>query len=499
MRGALRQVGALALALLLVTTAALSGVGGPASPVSTAAAEWSDDCSASDSLVGSLIRTFTGGDGCYWVSTNSDYENMSATDGYASALGVKDSTDSYTTTTGNFMENSRSVAYSKAKIQVVNDLNNGTSVSVAKNNVNQTVENYYSRVEREAVTDYNAKMENLYYIIENTGMEHRVIKYFDASQTSGESSTDSASEYNGYVSGGVNYTLINGTEMDLKTFSYSGGGAGLSDEDASVTILTGTPTSVYTAEIQAKDPSSGTWTTVLDTTDYGNYETDGILDRAESQSTQVKQNMAPYVEEVYAQYQAGEINSTDLAMNDPSVIANEASTSLDSTGYYGHASIMLASLGAGGDTNVSHTVETSDGTVMNGTLFYTAQDAPETGWATNQTYNVSDYNGTFYFAVQKDDGAGIVDLSNYGETFTLTSATNTRTGESVNTTEIHRYTYDSTNASALAEEIDRLEELRAEYEAQSNNGGGGWGGIGTEDKGLIALVALAAILLVTRN
>ena len=59
--------------------------------------------------------------------------------------------------------------------------------------------------------------------------------------------------------------------------------------------------------------------------------------------------------------------------------------------------------------------------------------------------------------------------------------------------------YDTADASALQDEIDRLEALRDYYESQQSSGGGGGWGIGTEDKGLIALAAIALILIATRN
>ena len=72
------------------------------------------------------------------------------------------------------------------------------------------------------------------------------------------------------------------------------------------------------------------------------------------------------------------------------------------------------------------------------------------------------------------------------------------------TTETEQYVYETTNASALADELDRLRDLRQRYEdlATENTGGGGGGGldpsnIGTE--GIIAVAAVAAAVLFTRN
>ena len=124
-RDALPSVGAFVFALLLVSAAAISGFVPGASPVGDASAEWKD-CTLADPLLGAAYNTLIGADsGCRWESgTSADYENMSATDAYASGIAMRDATNSYVSTTGNFLENGRAVAMSKAKIEMVNELNN---------------------------------------------------------------------------------------------------------------------------------------------------------------------------------------------------------------------------------------------------------------------------------------------------------------------------------------------------------------------------------------
>lgn len=485
------RAGALAFAFALVMFAVTQGVA-PA-PVGTASADWSDECSFSDSLLGAAYNTLMGTDtGCRWIAgEETDIKNLTATDAYASALGVKDAADSYISHSANFQENTRTVAYSKAKITLINELNNESSVSVAQQEVNNTVADYYSRTEHENLKDWNAKITQLEYL-SNTSLGMSV--YAPNAGTSGR-------RWSGFDNfQNESYTLINGTTVTVKIFEAGG------HTVSPVSV----PANSYHGQIEARDPDDSSWTTVMSTYQYGTGYSDFLDDSGagktnlmagwETQEQQVRQNMDPYVDEVYSQYAVGQIDSTDLAMNDPSVIAQEASTSLNSTGYYGHASIMLASLGASGNVNASHTIETGDGTVLNGTLYYTADDAPESGWATNQTYTISDYNGTYYMAVQRPDGsATVADLSDYGETFTISRATNVQTGESLNATQVNTYTYDSTNASALAEEIDRLRQLREEYQSQNASNGSGGFGIGTGDKMIIALAAIGLILAATRN
>jgi hypothetical protein len=112
---------------------------------------------------------------------------------------------------------------------------------------------------------------------------------------------------------------------------------------------------------------------------------------------------------------------------------------------------------------------------------------------------MDNYSGVFYMAVQKDDGnASIVNLEDYGSSFVIEEATNTKTGEAVNTTEVQTYTYETTDASQLQEEIDRLHELRAEYEEQVSaaSGGDSSSGMDTQTLAVAALLGAVAVLYV---
>ena len=114
---------------------------------------------------------------------------------------------------------------------------------------------------------------------------------------------------------------------------------------------------------------------------------------------------------------------------------------------------------------------------------------------------MSDYNGSMYMAVAANENrdARVLDLSSLGDEVTIEAATNTKTGESINSTTMHQYTYESTDASALAEEIDRLKELRQAYAEQASAGGGGGSGSGTQPYLIGGIVALAAVLILGRR
>jgi len=478
-----------AMALLLIS-GMWAPILGPAAPVQEVRAEWSEECDLTDSAIGAVLNTLAGEEGeCRWVSGNEEeVENLTETDAYAAALAMNDGVQSYTTTTENFMQNSRTVAMSKGKIELINQLNNDTSVSEAKLRVNESLEDYYARVQLQVLKDHNAKMQQLKYL-HNTSVTLEIRRDPDGP-------TESISGFENH-----SYMLVNGsTYHSIAVLDGAGDTAfGLSPTTSAQYEIDWDMN--YNDRVYAVS-SDGT-TVAFDGPEYSK-----IMDDIRSQLSWAKQNMAPYTDEVYNQYNAGEIDATDLATADPSVIAAEASTDRATTGSYSYAAIQLAALGSSGNVNVSHTITTSDGTTLNGSLYYTDEDMPADGWKTGKTYSFSNFNGTFYMAVAKDDGnATIVNLGEYGKNFTISEAKNTETGEAVNTTKVETYTYESTNASNLKEEIEKLKELRETYKQQAVQGSGGTGclaacGDGSsvlpEKTGLYVVLGLAAIILLSR-
>jgi hypothetical protein len=226
----------------------------------------------------------------------------------------------------------------------------------------------------------------------------------------------------------------------------------------------------------------------------------GLRDHFEQIDTvhgNVRANVDAYVDAVYSGYVQGELNTTDIM--DPATLAYEAGTEANSTGYYGYAAAQLGALGMSGEINHSHTVELlSNGSTTQthtGTLYYSGDDRTE--FANGTTYDLANLSGSVYMATSDDDGADIIKLSNRADAFRITEAINTKTGEQVNKTVVEQKTYETYNASRLADELADLRELRESYEQQSSGAAGGSSGssIPTEAVALIALVVIGAMAL----
>lgn len=492
-----KRVATVAVVGLVVTTAALSGMGGPASPVETVQAGYFDNCSFDDSLTFAIGASLglSDQDCAFWTP---DTEQVDATDAYAGGLAINDSVDSYLTTSENFQQDSRSVAWAKAKIKVINALNNNKSEAEALNESQAVVEDYYLRQEKNLYTQHSAQMAHIAYLANQSSGTLWVNKGADPTgikqNVTGEYTYDATSLVNSSV------TIENNTGIIFYD-SYPG------DNQLTVSLR---PSQVVNPTLEQY--SSTSYLIGVNDTDASSR---GILwgsryhvrsDAIADQNNQVQSNLETYVNETYQAYEAGEINATDLASSDPTTIATQASTDYDSTGYYGLASAQLAAMGLSGNETVSHVVNTTENgsaRQITGTLFYTGEDSQ--AFDTGTEYDPATLNGSVYMSVASiEDGTG-TELNQSGgfyhvtENFTISSATNTQTGEAVNTTTMETRDYSTTNASLLAEEIDRLKEQRAFYEKQQSAAGGGisldFGGV--ETGVIIALLAVA--FLATRD
>ena len=520
-----RRVATIAVVGLVISTAAIGGLGGPASPVETVQAGYFEDCTFSDSLTFAVGASLgLSNQDCTFWTPDSDVENISKTDAYASGLALQDSSESFTTTSSNFNEDRASVAWAKAKISLVNDLNNNVSEANATANAKEVVREYYSNAAKNVITDYSAKASHTAYIAgqldEND--DGAAVAHQGENMKAG---TDTNSDDRGWAdsTAQLNVTFSDNTsatyEIPVKVEtdgdyhpvtpynSYGGlvdfGEVTMENQTTLFTenMSTGSSSGSNTVTIFDGNQDPASETMILEAHKYANE-----LDALDTQSSQVTSNIDQYATDVYAAYNAGEINATDLANADPQVIGTQAATDYNSTGYYGMANAQLSALGLSGNETISHVVNTTDNgssRTIEGTLYYTGEDSQTFDSGTE--YDPANLNGSVYMTVASlEDGSGNAVNHSGGfyyvdENFTISSATNTKTGEAVNTTTMETRDYSSTNASLLAEEIDRLQEQRAYYEEQQAASSGGisldFGGVETG----VILALLAVAFLATRD
>lgn len=511
MREIARKTAAVAFALVIVASVFAIPLG-PGAPVGTAAAEPGDgECDYGDVFDGAIkmlmfdrsyVEEYADSVDCVFTDKGSTTP-QTRTDMVALAESQNDSNRRLYQVMNNSLQDARQVAWTKAKLEIANALNNGSNASVAISEANETVKDYYAMRQMNLVHQWNATWANAEYInttaTENVGTGHDWIIYQHPQ-------TDSQLDFrdgdgNKHAQTG---TFVNGTQFHYwypqLDASYKVREIDSTYSDAS-----------YNHHFFVRDVDGNKH--LMDSFQENRFPVviGELWQEIEAQEDQVTANIDPYVSEVYNDYEAGELNVSDLL--DPTTIAGQAATEYNSTGFYSFAAAELAAMGLNGDVNASHEViveNTSSGNTTNftGTLFYTEDDVSQ--FNTGQWYNLSnhaspDLNGMVVMAVQPEDdndSAYITRLQEHGDRFRIDQATNTRTGENMSFTEMQTYVYGESSANDLQVELQGLQDLRDALDdfSLSFGGiggglfGGGLGGLGTTAIVLVAILGGVYVL-----
>ena len=408
-------------------------------------------------------------------------EDVSKTDAYQQSLGIRDSADTFGTVMHNRLESSRSLAWSEAKFTLIQELNNGSSTSTSQDNANASVADYVTRLERNSLEDWDVKMDQLEYVKKETNLSTR-LRLPDH--------TDSPFDDSNWGLGTVKINLYNGTATNVSVYYYVNSGTAYwngplpghgvvetyPETFDGYSVSGSTPiSSARNATILTKDPDTGSWTEIVASTTYpGKFRNQ--TRRAAQIGDDVRANMNAFADDVFAQYEAGDLNVTDVLS--PTQLAARAGSDWNSTGSYQFAAIQLAAMGEGGDLNATFQVTTNRSDALyEGQLFYTGDDVERLENGT--TYDTATLNGSFVMAVLTSDGNTTIrewgGPTSPDAKVTIQGLHDADTGEAKQNTTVVQYNYKDANASRLASELDRLRELRDHYEDQLAGIGPGTG------------------------
>lgn len=240
----------------------------------------------------------------------------------AYALTSEDATqDQFITEMNNTLENSRSIASIKAKAEIAEAINNGTTdVSEISTRVNNTIEDYY------AVRQHNFKnrWDTFAYQVNYTVT---AIDNDSGIALTDVFSMDGASLSN-IVVDGVTVTLVNGTTVESRRISLRDGTG-----ERNFTVAR---TENYGLELDAQTSTDGSIKNVSSRTlvsgsSSAYTEWEALWLEFESSVSNMKANYGPdFVEAVVAQYRAGDLNTSELISAE--TLANEWSTGYNQTG-----------------------------------------------------------------------------------------------------------------------------------------------------------------------
>jgi len=382
-RVALRKVAVFALALMVVSSVAISGVGpvdDDFSPVEEAEAF----ALSATILIGAGVSVAAGSVATCYITdchvTEEDIEEIQEdeaaqqeADLAASVKSKRDSSQRFRTGIHNFLQDGRTMASIHAKTEIVRMVNNGTTdPSTIENAVNDTIADYYAVRERNLISQYNSHIYQTQYVVNSSHNDSGVsnhVAYISNETTDAHPSTnyDPAVLWNISLHQQRNYTLTNGTNVSAAYlgvtyddyFTNSGGHHNYNYTYYGLhhTNLTGPggetaiDRPVRVSNVSHPDVDRNvSGAEVLNVTAYENN-----LDEIENASTAMQANYdESFVSTVTGAYAAGDINVSEVL--NPEILAGSYAADYNQTGdsIYKWANLAMLGLDSPDLENVSY-------------------------------------------------------------------------------------------------------------------------------------------------
>jgi len=371
----------------------------------------------------------------------------------------------------NHVEDSKMVAISKGKKRAMKALNSGKDEATAKTEVDTIVDQYYAIVQENLVRHADTQ---------NSHMKH----IWDQLKNHGSTTVGDVFHFSGW-SEGDNYLSDSMTTTETVTLADG--------NSIQITVLGDTSASNRNAttgfnkgnNLQVSYVSDGGSTHLA--YDTQRYRT--IWSSIDSVRTTVQNNLDQMVTDIYANYQAGDVDHKDML--DPLTLASQASEE----NHYAYAGAQAAVLGLDSTTNRNLEIFLhNDNVVVRGSL-YTDYDPGGEGFQVGKEYDPTLWGGTpcyisYSREITTDDGTDSTnnttttsstttntELVEINQPFTIESATDTSDGSSVSAVTPQESNYQDYDATKIKEQMDRLNELQQEMqtqaEADQTSGGGG--------------------------
>lgn len=391
----------------------------------------------------------------------------------------------------NYLQDSETVAWSKAEVAIVESFENGDTKATAKSNAKEAISDYYSVKQINLINSWNSTVLG-YDQLRNRSEQEGFTDYV---RVIDHASSCRDAVYDG--TGTYAYSLVNGSSKTQVTVNWHGdnsdcGGASnagsqsvhfdtsyvigtysdgstwddytLNNQNNSYYIYSadGTNDDMKGMEVQA--PNSDYDRVVM--VNFADYVM--ANEEIKTKNSELQNEADAFVEAIWSDLEGGAIDSSDV-LSKNTIMFQYGTDTQGSASYYD----MLGATASMGleSPNINSTGTMAidyKGGSHEGILFGNVSSGT---WQVGTTYNTTNISGPVLFA--RTDGT-MLDLN--GE-FTLKSAT-TKSGDSKDSVDTQTYNYQTSNTTELQETLDRLNSLNAELEARKAAIGSGGGGSG---------------------
>jgi hypothetical protein len=474
--------------------------------------------------------------------------NATWVDMFSSGLATNDVKNGALTPIQNRVESGRTVGRTIAKTEAVrlfNNQSNGLNESQIKDEVNASIGNYTSTMQLNVLAAQNSTVNQMMYMYdawqqndvkEIAMLQHQKDSTSLIQNVSVNDGGGWAPQYifkpNGYGAYFNNSTV---TLTDGSTATYrvvDVGGTNLTvheSRDYFLSIYVTNPDSYwgYDGGDTDGDPNLANRSNTVEIYDTAQFRY--VWVEIETLDDNLKREAAGFVDDLYANYNRSEGVPISEVLN-PNDIASQWGTNYNTTGYYGWRAARLGLTGLDGNVSSSFAIEytPSENHTDTGNLSLNGSGTRDYAFVAGESYNISgtlmtdwepaSTNGSFvrgetYSTANADapvlfieqvtsDESRVVRLSG---TFTVSTITDVKSGETINSTSLEENNYQTWNATKVSE-IRHLIEYRNrsvtinEGESDIRTPSGNlFGNISPLGAGIGGLVGLAVVVVIGKE
>lgn len=406
----------------------------------------------------------------------------------------------------NYNNDSRNIAWVKAKKAIIEELNTGGTESSAKTRAKEAIRDYYAQKQLNLIEQWNSTVNAYQY---NEGIDQDAITDTDfvhLNYTHSESGSHVQFKVIDKFTNETTVQLVNNTDAPIRSIGVEWVGTKVDNPNYHETVhyhLADYTTTDYDMEGSTINSAElHSLVTEAPTTDYDTVRWGDPGEFNErwtafvTQKDQMVANVDPFVNSTYSEYMADQINTSDI--QDPYTLASEYTSEYNDTGYYAYAVANNALLGVDTPTLESTSLMnvSVNGVNYNGMVMGNLSDYNDT-LSVGQTYSFPSAM-TIQLATTNGD---IIDLS--GHDVTLNRVEN-KDGETVQNVTYRTYNYQTADSSQLQEQLNQLNELQAEIEdleqqLMAQGSSGGFPDLGSMGPAGLGVVLIGAAVLLGKD
>lgn len=484
-------------ALLIVTSAFAMPM---VSPVGTASA--THECDTIDAAVAAATFTYVNKDKCtnnhvdFAVEEVRDAETaQDKVDIYSAANGQKAQSQNYNVLYDNYLQDTESIAWSKAEVAVVEAYENGSSKAEAKVAAKEAIAEYYSVKQLNLIESYNTSVTSIDYLSDRVNQESFDKEYINPIMPNPPTYFEEQGEdYIWWVRGTSTetVTLVNSSTRVSQTIklygeknptvqptdstyvgindgqSYLSASADYSEPDSTDAERWG----AYVTGIEVRPPNNN-----YDKISYMSFvEYKNRWDTIQTKNNNLQSEADTFVDGIWTDLENGNIDSQDVVSRNTlmfeygTATANGNGTYYDSIGALAQMGLSSPDLNNTGQMTVTNE---RLGNTYEGMLF--ARNVPNSQWETGTTYDAANIGGPVFMATT--DG----NMTEFTGNFTIESAVDTE-GNEQTTIQTKDYNYQTSNTTELNDKYSELLSLTQELQDRSEAVGGTAGSTTTDNK-----------------